>query len=452
VSKQGQAGRRASRRELFKVSGAAAAGSALLGALAPGAYAAGDETLKLALIGCGGRGGGAASEAMRTQGPTKLAALADVFENRLKGSLNHLKNGFKDKVGATPETCFVGFDAYRKAIDAIAPGGVALLATPPGFRPIHFEYAISKGCHVFMEKSFAVDAPGVRRVLKAAKEATEKNLKVVGGLNQRYSHSNQEAIKQLQGGIIGELVTGYAYRMHGPVGFSPKGAGESDLMHQIRNYSNFTWLNGSFLLDWLIHNLDVICWAKNAWPASAQGHGGRQVRTEGDQLFDHYVVEYTFPDGTRMIAQGRHQSNTWGFFADIIHGGTGCATLGEGVGQARIFKGHHARPDAKRENILWEFKGPGNNSYQTEHDTLFAAIRADKPHNDGERCAHAAMTGILGRMAAESGQLITWENALASERVLAPGIESFTPESPAPVQPDANGRYPIAMPGQTEVL
>ncbi|MBM4042603.1 MAG: twin-arginine translocation signal domain-containing protein, partial [Planctomycetes bacterium] len=320
----------ASRRDFLRT--ATFAGAALAGALPVGAYAAGDETIKVALVGCGGRGGGAAVNALRTPGPTKLVALADVFENRLKNCASHLSNNLKDKVDVPPERQFLGFDAYKKAVDCVAPGGVVCLATPPGFRPLHLEYAVEKGCHVFMEKSFAVDAPGIRRVLKAGEAAKAKNLKIVGGLNQRYSHSNQEAIKQLQSGIIGELVTGYAYRMHGPVGFGRKAQGESDLLHQIRNYSCFTWLNGSFLLDWLIHNLDVICWAKNAWPASAQGHGGRQVRTEPDMLFDHYIVEYTYPDGTRMIAQGRHQSNTWGFFADIIHGGTGCATLGEGVG------------------------------------------------------------------------------------------------------------------------
>ncbi|HUT36378.1 MAG TPA: twin-arginine translocation signal domain-containing protein [Planctomycetota bacterium] len=439
--------RPASRRDFLKTATCVGAGAALAGALPVGAYAAGDETIKVALVGCGGRGTGAAAQAMRTPGPTKLVAMADVFENRLKGSLGHLSKNLKDKVDVPPERQFVGFDAYRKAIDCIAPGGVVCLTTPPGFRPLHLEYAVAKGCHVFMEKSFAVDAPGIRRVLKAGEEATKKNLKIVGGLNQRYSQSNQEAIKQLQSGIIGELVTGYAYRMHGPVGFAPKAAGESDLMHQIRNYSCFTWLNGSFMLDWMIHNLDVICWAKNAWPASAQGHGGRQVRTQPDMLFDHYIVEYTYPDGTRMIAQARHQSNTWGFFADIIHGGTGCATLGEGVGRARICKGHHLN----RESVLWEFKG-GNDSYQTEHNVLFEAIRKDTPHNDTERCARTAMTGILGRMAAESGQLITWEKALASEKQLAPGLDNFTMESDAPVKPDADGRYPIAMPGKTEVL
>jgi len=437
-----------SRRDFLARSGGAMAAMSALQALAPGAYAQENNTIKVALVGCGGRGGGAAVNALSTKGPTQLVALADVFENRLKGTLGHLSKNHKDKVDVPPERCFVGFDAYRKAIDAVAPGGVVILATPPGFRPFHFEYAVEKGVNVFMEKSFGVDAPGIRRVLKAGQEAAKKNLKVVGGLNQRYSFSNQEAIKQLQGGIIGELVTGYAYRMHGPVGFAPKGKDESDLSHQIRNYSNFTWLNGSFILDWLIHNLDVICWAKNAWPASAQGHGGRQQRTEPDMLFDHYIVEYTFPDGTRMIAQGRHQNGTWGFFADVIHGATGCATLGEGVGQARICKGHHL----KRENAVWEYKG-GNNSYQTEHDVLFEAIRENKPQNDTERCAYAAMTGILGRMAAESGQVVTWEQALASELVQGPGVENLKSlDDPPPVKPNAEGRYPIAMPGVTKAL
>lgn len=440
-------GRVVGRRSFLGQAGVLAAAGAAFDAIAARSHAGEDNTLKLALIGCGGRGTGAAANALRTKGPTQLVAMADVFENRLKGSANHLKSKFEGKVDVPPERLFLGFDGYKRAIDCIAPGGVALLATPPAFRPLHLEYAVAKGCHVFMEKSFAVDAPGIRRVLRAGEEAGKKNLKVVGGLNQRYAHSNQEAVKQFRDGIIGQLVTCYAYRMHGPVGFAPKAAGESDLLHQIRNYSCFTWCNGSFILDWLIHNLDVCCWAKDAWPASAQGHGGRQVRTQPDQLFDHYIVEYTFPDGTRMIAQARHQSNTWGLFATVMHGATGCATLGEGVGRARICKGHHLT----RENTLWEFKG-GNDSYQTEHDVLFDAIRNDKPQNDTERCAKAAMTGILGRMAAESGQLITWEQALASNLELAPGIDNFTYESEAPVKPDAQGRYPIAMPGITKAL
>ncbi len=219
-------------------------------------------------------------------------------------------------------------DGYRKAIDALDPGSVVMLATPPAFRPIHLEYAVEKGMHVFMEKSFAVDAPGIRRVLRAGEEAAKKNLKIAGGLMSRHYKPLEDAVEQIHNGAIGEVITCWAYREHAPVGFGPKAAGESELAHQIHNYSNFTWLNGSFLLDWLIHNLDVCCWVKGAWPVSAQGQGGRQVRTVPDQLFDHYAAEYTFPDGTRLLAQGRHMADCWGFFGSVIHGAKGSAILG----------------------------------------------------------------------------------------------------------------------------
>ncbi|MFW6162311.1 MAG: Gfo/Idh/MocA family protein, partial [Planctomycetota bacterium] len=288
-----------SRRDFLQRSGAALAASTAVGAIAARSYAAADETIEVALVGCGGRGTGAAANALRTKGPTKLVAMADVFEDRLNRSLRHLKKGFKDQVEVPPERAFLGFDAYRKAIDAIAPGGVVLLATPPTFRPIHLDYAVDKGVHVFMEKSFAVDAPGIRRVLKAGERATEKKLKIAGGLMSRHYKPLETAVARIHEGAIGKVVTAWAYRMHNPVGFAPKREGMSELEHQIRNYSCFTWVNGSFLLDWLIHNLDVCCWVKDAWPVSAQGQGGRQVRNAADQLFDHYAVEYTFPDGTR---------------------------------------------------------------------------------------------------------------------------------------------------------
>jgi predicted dehydrogenase len=437
------------RREFLKTSGGALAGAALASAVAARSYAAEENTIKVALIGCGGRGTGAAAQAMSTQGPTKLFAMADAFDYRLEGSHKSLSNNFAAKVDVPPERRFLGLDGFKKAIDAIAPGGVAVLATPPAFRPIHLEYAVEKGCHVFMEKSFAVDAPGIRRVLKCGEEAQKKNLKIAGGLMSRHYKPLEDAVARIHDGIIGEVITAWAYRVHGPVGFAAKGAGVSELAHQIRNYSNFTWLNGSFILDWLIHNLDVCCWVKDAWPVSAQGQGGRQVRTEADQLFDHYAVEYTFPDGTRLFGQGRHQANTWGFFGDIIHGAKGSAVLGEGIPQPKIFKSWQQTAD----NQIWDYQGPGCNQYQVEHDLLFDAIRQDKPYNETERCAYAAMTGILGRMAAESGQLITWEQALASNVELAPGLEQYTMDSPnAPVMRDTDGRYPVAIPGISKVL
>jgi predicted dehydrogenase len=437
-----------SRREFLKQTSGALAGAALAGAIAARSYAAEQNTIKIALVGCGGRGTGAAVNALSTQGPTRLVAMADVFPQRLETSLKSLSGQFARQVDVPPDRQFYGMDGYKKAIDLIAPGGAVLLATPPAFRPIHVEYAVAKGCHVFMEKSFAVDAPGIRRVLKAGREAGKKNLKIAGGLMSRHYKSLEEAVEQLHNGLIGEIITCWAYREHTPVGLSPKPPGISEIAHQIRNYSNFTWLNGSFILDWLIHNIDVCCWCKGAWPVSAQGQGGRQVRTQPDQLFDHYAVEYHFPDGTRLFAQGRHMDNCWGFFGDIIHGAKGSAVLGEGIPQPRIFKGHKQTPDS----TIWQYKGPLCDAYQVEHDLFFEAIRQNKPYNEAERSAYAAMAGILGRMAAESGQMVTWEQAMASDLELAPGLDNYTMDSDPPVKPDIQGRYPVAMPGQTKVL
>ena len=436
-----------SRRDFIRKTSGALAGVSLAGGLASRSYAAEDNTIKLALVGCGGRGTGAIRQAMSTKGPTKLVAMADVFDNRLRSSLKRASRGRKDKVDVPKERQFIGMDAYRKAIDCIAPGGVVLLTTPPAFRPIHLEYAVAKGCHVFMEKSFAVDVPGVRRVLAAGKEADKKNLKIATGLMSRHYAPLEEAVRRIHDGAIGDVVTCWAYRMHGPVGFQPKKPGMKEIAHQIRNYSNFTWVNGSFLLDWLIHNLDVCCWVKDAWPVSAQGQGGRQQREVPDQMYDHFAIEYTYPDGTRLFAQGRHMDGCYGFFGDKIHGSKGLAILGEGVGKPEIYKGHKNVP----ENLAWTVKRKGRSPYQIEHNLLFDAIRNDKPYNETERSAYACMTGILGRMAAESGKKISWDATMASNLELAPGLEKCTMQSDAPVMPDADGNYPIPTPGLSKV-
>jgi predicted dehydrogenase len=411
-------------------------------------YVAEQNTIQIALVGCGGRGTGAAVNALRTKGPTKLVAMADVFEDRLRSSLERLQKMFPEQVDVPPERRFIGFDAYKKAIDCISPGGVVLLATPPVFRPLHLEYAVAKGCHVFMEKAFAVDSPGVRRVLKAGEEAQKKGLKIAGGLMSRHYIPLEEAVARIHDGIIGEVVVCWAYRMHGPVGLSPRREGESEIAHQIRNFHCFTWLNGGFILDWLIHNLDVCCWVKGSWVVWAQGHGGRQQRKEPDQLFDHYAVEYSFPDGARLFAQGRHMLNCWNFWGCIIHGTKGLAVLGEGIPQPRIYKGWQQEP----KNLIWRYEGPPCDPYQREMDLLFEAIREDKPYNEAERSAMANMVGIIGRMAAESGQMITWEEAMKSNLELAPDLEKLTMDSEPPAKPDAEGKYQIAIPGFTKVL
>lgn len=437
-----------SRRDFLKQSSGALAGAVLAGAIGSRAHAGENNTIEVALVGCGGRGTGAAVQALSTAGPTKLVAMADVFESRLQTSLKSISQQKASQVDVPKGRQFVGMGGYKKAIDLIAPGGVVLLATPPAFRPLHVEYAVSKGCHVFMEKSFAVDAPGIRRVLKAGKLAERKNLKIASGLMSRHYKPLAEAVEQLHDGLIGDIITCWAYREHTPVGFAAKSPGMSEMAHQIRNYSNFTWVNGSFILDWLIHNIDVCCWSKDAWPVAAQGQGGRQVREHPDQLFDHYAVEYRFADGTRLFAQGRHMDNCWGFFGDHIHGTKGCAELGEGISNPRIFKGHNV----DNANLIWRYQGPRCDAYQYEHDLLFDAIRKNKRYNETQRSCNAAMAGILGRMAAESGQMVKWEDAMASDLELAPGLDDFTMDSDPPVTPDAQGHYPVAMPGKTRVL
>jgi predicted dehydrogenase len=299
-----------------------------------------------------------------------------------------------------------------------------------------------------MEKSFAVDAPGIRRVLKTGEEAKKKNLKVAGGLMSRHYQPLEEAVGHIHAGMIGPVITAWAYRMHGPVGLGARPAGMNELAYQIANYSCFTWLNGSFIVDWLIHNIDVCCWVKDGWPVSVQGMGGRQVRQERDQLFDHYMAEYSFADGTRMVAQGRHMNQCWSFFGDIIHGAKGSAVLGEGIPKPRLFKSHNQTSD----QVIWQYQGAGCDQYQVEHDLLFDAIRTDKPHNETERCAKSCLTAIMGRMACEGGGMVTWDEALNSTVELAPGLEKCTWDSKPPVVSDATGHYPVALPGQTQAL
>jgi predicted dehydrogenase len=375
--------------------------------------------------------------------------MADAFEQRLAASLTNLKEKFAPQLEVPRERQFGGLDGFKKAIDCLDRGDLVILATPPAFRPLHLEYAVERGVHVFMEKSFGVDAPGVRRILRAGEAAKPKNLKIAGGLMWRHDRPRQEVIQRLHAGAIGDLILLRTYRMHGAVGFQPRAPGQSELAHQIANYSNFTWLNGSFFVDWLIHNIDVCCWAKDALPVSAQGMGGRQVRTEPDQMFDHYSVEYAFADGTRLLAQGRHINRCWDVFSDFADGAKGSAVIMENLStpNPRIYSAHEQTPA----NVVWRYAGPPCDPYQVEFDLLLEAIRQDLPYNESERCAQACLTALLGRMAAESGQLLTREEALASAVELAPGLDQLTLESKPPVAPDEQGRYPLPIPGASAV-
>jgi myo-inositol 2-dehydrogenase/D-chiro-inositol 1-dehydrogenase len=423
------------RRDFLKGSAGLVAGAAAATSLLPagGVFAAGtDETIKVALVGCGGRGSGAAGQALSTKGPVKLVAVADAFEDNARNALNAIKNEYSDKVDVPGDRVFHGFDAYKQAIDSGAD--LVILATPPGFRPMHFEYAVQKGKHVFMEKPVAVDAPGVRQVLAAAEEAKKKNLKVGVGLQRHHSPRYSDTIKRIQDGAIGDLVLLRVYWNDAGVWVRGRKPGQSEMEYQMRNWYYFNWLCGDHINEQHIHNLDVANWVKNAYPARAQGQGGRQVRTGKDhgEIFDHHFVEYTYPDGTVMLSQCRHQPETWRSVSEHAHGSKGYAD----ISGARM---------TTRDGKDWKWQGREKDHYQQEHDDLFDAIRNNKAYSEAENGAKSTMTAIMGRMATYSGQELTWDQALNSQIALRP--DGYTFDSKPPTTPDAEGRYPIAIPG-----
>lgn len=432
------------RRDFVKGS-AALVGSALISQLPfAGAYAAGSDTLKLAVVGCGGRGTGAAIQALSTKGSVKLVAMADAFRDRLDESYNNISQKFegdKNRFNVPEKNKFTGFDAYKKAI---ALADVVILATPPGFRPLHFEEAVRAGKHVFLEKPVATDAPGVRRVLAAAEEAKKKNLKVVMGLQRRYQNAYLETIKRLHDGAIGDIVGAQAYWNNAGVWVRPRQAGQTEMEYQMRNWYYFNWLCGDHINEQHIHNIDVVNWVKGGYPVSAQGMGGRQVRNGIDhgEIYDHHFVEFTYEDGTILNSQCRHMPNTMNRVEETFSGSTGRATLsGDGKGIITDLKG----------KVIYNHRGKEDpNPYQTEHDILFAAIRDNKPYNNAEIAAKSTMSAIMGRMATYSGQVITWNEALNSEMSLMP--KTFAWDAETPTKPDAQGHYPIPTPGITKVI
>jgi len=434
-----------SRRDFLKLSGHLAAASALAGVALPRCRAAENSTIKLALVGCGGRGTGAVADAFATKGgPVRLYAMADLFEPRLRGSLNNLTKGFKDKVDVPPERQFVGFDGYKKAIDCLGPGDVALLTTHAAFRPLQFEYAVKKGVNVFAEKSFAVDSPSVRRWLEAAKVSEQKNLKVGVGFMWRHSAARQELIKRIHDGAIGQVHTLRIYRVHGPVHCPRRPKNVNELVFQLRHPNSFTWVSSGFFIDWHCHNIDVACWAKGAWPVSAQGFGGRCYEQAGNQ-FDHYTVEYTFADGTKLLAFSRHMNGCWNTYSDYAHGSEGSAVIMATLGQPKpkIYKSHNM----VAKELVWEYGKPDCNPYHTEWQVLLDAIRQNKRHNEARRAGEADVAALMGRIATHTGQYITWEQALNSDFQFVKDIDNMTFDTPAPIHEGPDGIYPAPQPG-----
>jgi predicted dehydrogenase len=443
----------ASRRDFLKTSGTVAVtAGALSGVTIPAVHAAEDNTIRVALIGCGGRGTGAATDALSTkQGPIKLFAMADVFKDRLEGSVEALKKDQGSKFDVTPDRQFIGFDAYKKAMDCLKPGDVVILATPPAFRWVHFTYAIQKGLHTFMEKPVTVDGPTTRRMIALGEEAKKKNLKVGVGLMCRHCEARQELFNRIQDGEIGDIILMRAYRQTGPVGSAltgPKPDNISELMYQIRRFHGFLWASGGCFSDFLIHNIDECCWMKNAWPVSAKASGARTFRGDYvDQNFDTYSVEYTFADGSKFFLEGRNIDGCDQEFASYAHGSKGSAVISSNShtpSRARIYKGQKFT----RSDIAWAYPQPEPNPYQVEWDHLIHAIRKDSLYNEVKRGAEASLVTSMGRMAAHTGQEITFDQMLNCKIEFAPTVDKLAMDSPAPVKMDPKTKaYPYPQPG-----
>lgn len=435
------------RRQFLARTGGAVTASALAGMTLRPVHAAEDNTTRLALIGCGGRGSGAAANAFDSpNGPVKLVAMADLFPDRLQKSYDALHEKYAAQMDVPRERRFLGFDAYRKAIDCLKPGDVAMLTNFSGFRPGQLEYAVEKGVNVFMEKSFAPDAPGLRRVIKAGEAAEQKNLKIAAGLQCRHSANRQELIKRMRAGALGEIQLIRAYRMQ-PVGsLRPCPQGANELHWQIRNFVHFLWVSGGLFAEMNIHQIDEICWIKDAWPVTAHAVGGRAPNsTDCSQNLDSFTIEWTFADGTKALDIVRWLPKCHTDFATYIHG-TKCAAQFSGPhheGTVQIYKDQRIAGD----NLAWRAPKEAITPWQAEWDHLLDAIRNDKPHNEAKRAALSNVADIMGRAAAHTGRIITWDEMLASNFQFCPNIDQLTDDSPPPVRADAQGRYPAPVPG-----
>ena len=439
------------RRSFLKTTGVIAGASTLpIENIAAKAYIDGSDAIKVGLIGCGGRGTGAIVQALLSGQNVELVAMADAFKDNVDRCLKTIsdpeftdwstneKVNLGDKISMTEEQKFHGFDAYKKVIEM---SDVVVIATPPGFRPMHFEAAVNAGKHVFMEKPLAVDGPGVRKVLAAAKKAKEKKLNVVVGLQRHYQTVYRKWVEMLHEGAIGDIVSSRVYWNGAGVWVRARKPGQTEMQYQMRNWYYFNWLCGDHIVEQHIHNLDVGNWVHQDYPTQVHGMGGRQVRDGKDhgEIYDHHFLEYEYADGSRMFSQCRHIKGCMNRVSEAFHGTNGSAPK-PGVLKTRsghVILNHDASDDP--------------NPYQVEHDELFAAIAAGEyKYADAENGAKATLTAIMGRMATYSGQIVTWEDALNSEIDLSPATYAW--DADPPVMPDSNGRYAIAMPGVTKAV
>jgi predicted dehydrogenase len=442
-----------SRRGFLKNTGCIAAASALAGTV-PHVHAAERNTIQLALVGCGGRGTGAVQDAIRAGNvPVKLVAMTDVFEERLTGSYENLTKQVAENVDVPEDRKFVGFDGYKHAIDCLDPGDVVILATPPAFRWVHFTYAIKKRVNVFMEKPVTVDGPTTRRMIKLAADATANNLKVGVGLMIRHCRARMALKERIDAGEIGDIVSMRAYRLSNKAknAYAPPQAADdrkyrNELFYQVKRFHSFLWASGGVYSDYYIHQIDECSWMKGAWPTEAHALGGRHYRGEAvDQNLDTYSVEYTYPDKTKLFYFGRNMDGAERGFASYAHGSKGVGVIsasGHAPRGIRLHHGHDIKSDP-----AWAFPEPAPHNKHMEWFDLLEAIQLDKPFNEVKRGAEASLVTSMGRMAAHTGRIVTFDDILNSDHEFAPGVDKLTMDSEAPLASNAQGAYPVPMPG-----
>ena len=442
-----------SRRRFLAKSAGAVAGSILAGSALSRVYAAEDNTIRLALVGCGGRGGGAVANALSSKtGPTKLIAMADLFEDRVARSHKSLSGRFGERIDVPPDRRFVGFDAYRKAIDCLRPGDVMVQATHSAFRPTHVAYAVKKGVNVFMEKSFAPDPGGTKQILRLGQIAKKKNLKIGCGLMCRHSSARQALIQKIRDGAMGEIQLIRAYRMDpgsrlGPYKGDRSSSPGDEMLWQIRRPYFFLWVSSAWFIEMMIHQVDECCWIKDAWPVSAHGLGGCEPNSNDcSQNLHTYAIEYTFPDGTKALVNSRSMRSCHNNFSTFVHG-TKCAAQFSGNVHAPTVQIYKDQRTAK-DNVTWRPEREKVSPYQVEWDVLLNAIRKDLPHNEVRRAALTNLASIMGRAATHCGKVITWDEMLASDFKFCPNVAELNSRSPAPAPADEQGHYPVPIPGK----
>jgi predicted dehydrogenase len=408
---------RGNRRDFLKQnSGMLVAGAAALAAPMPGMYAGEDNTIRLALIGCGNRGNGAVANALNTspQGPIQLYALADLNRGPMDRSLESLNKRYADKINVSDDRMFEGFQAYQQAVDALRPGDIAMCTTRAYIRPLHVEYAVRKGIHVFMEKPFACDPVGLRRILRAGEEAEKTGVKIAAGLQCRHSPARAALIERIHDGEMGELQYVRANRLTGRRWMGDQGEKSNVLTEQLKfGKVNLLWVGSGHMVDNLIHQIDECCWLMDDWPISCHGMGGREVgSTDHGQNMDTYSMEYTFPDGRKAFCGFRRALKGHREFATFVHGSKRAGQFSGNVHAATVhlFKDQRIADD----NIMWSPTPDAETPWDYEWISFIDSIRNDKPHNEAKRAAYSDYASLMGRAAAHTNQLVTWDDVFGS--------------------------------------